>query len=70
MRICDGRSRESIRPLFITLGKHCQQIEAVAMDMNAAFDLEAKIHCPNVRIVYDLYHVVAKYSREVIDSQG
>lgn len=65
--IGEGRSREAIRPFFIALGKHCQQIEAVAMDMNTAFDLEVKMHCPNARIVYDLFHVVAKYGREVID---
>lgn len=63
----EGRSREVIRPFFTKLGKHCQQIQAVAMDMNTAFDLEVQIHCPNARVVYDLFHVVAKYEREVID---
>lgn len=24
-------------------------------------------HCPNAEVVYDLFHVVAKYGREVID---
>ena len=37
------------------------------MDMNTAFDLEVKAHCPQARVVYDLFHVVAKYGREVID---
>ena len=36
----EGRSREAIRPFFIQLGEHCQHIEAVAMDMNTAFDLK------------------------------
>lgn len=66
--IGEGRSRESIRPFFEWLGPaRCQQIEAVAMDMNTAFDLEVRRHCPNARVVYDLYHVIAKYGREVID---
>ena len=26
-----------------------------------------KQHCPNAEVVYDLFHVVAKYGREVID---
>jgi transposase len=65
--IGEGRSRESIRPFFEELGKHCEQIEAVAMDQNSAFDLEVKAHCPNAEVVYDLFHVVAKYGREVID---
>ncbi|MEE4189998.1 MAG: ISL3 family transposase [Halieaceae bacterium] len=62
-----GRSRESVRPFFLWLGEHCQHIEAVAMDQNTAMDLEVQAHCPNARVVYDLFHVVAKYGREVID---
>ena len=64
----EGRSREAIRPFFEWLGtKRCANIEAVAMDMNTAFDLEVRQQCPNARVVYDLFHVVAKYGREVID---
>ncbi|BCV49725.1 MULTISPECIES: ISL3 family transposase [Shewanella] len=65
--IGEGRSREAIRPFFVKLGQYCQQIEAVAMDMNTAFDLEVQMHCPQAKVVYDLFHVVAKYGREVID---
>lgn len=66
--IGEGRSRESIRPFFEQLGAaNCERIEAVAMDMNTAFDLEVRQHCPKARVVYDLFHVVAKYGREVID---
>ena len=32
-------------------GERCQQIEAVAMDMNTAFDLEVKQHCPQAEVV-------------------
>ena len=42
-------------------------LKFVAMDMNTAFDLEVQAHCPNARIVYDLFHVVAKFGREVMD---
>ncbi len=62
-----GNSREAIRPFFQWLGDKCQQIEAVAMDMNTAFDLEVRAHCPNAEVVYDLFHVIARYGREVID---
>lgn len=65
--IGEGRTREAIRPFFKALGTHCEQIEAVAMDQNTAFDLEVKEHCPNAEVVYDLFHVIAKYGREVID---
>lgn len=63
-----GRSRADVRPFFELLGPHgCQALRAVAMDMNTAYDLEVKQHCPNAEVVYDLFHVVAKYGREVID---
>jgi len=65
--ICAGRTRAAIRPFFSELGKFCKQIEAVAMDQNTAFDLEVKQHCQHAEVVYDLFHVVAKYGREVID---
>ncbi len=62
-----GRSRMSIRGFFEQLGATgCARIQAVAMDMSTAFDLEVRKHCPHVRIIYDLFHVVAKYAREVI----
>jgi transposase len=64
----EGRSREALRPFFEWLGPvRCRAIKAVAMDMNTAFDLEVQQHCPNARVVYDLFHVIAKYGREVID---
>ena len=65
--IGEGRSREAIRPFFEWLGESREQIEAVAMDMNSAFDLEVKAQCPNAVVVYDRFHVVAKYGREVMD---
>ena len=65
--IAKDRSREAIRPFFEALGEAgCRRIQAVAMDMNTAFDLEVRHWCPRARIVYDLFHVIAKYGREVI----
>lgn len=63
----EGRSRAAVRPFFEWLGPHCEHIEAVAMDMNSAMDLEVQEHCPSARVVYDLFHVIAKFGREVID---
>ena len=31
------------------------------------YEREVQAHCPNAAIVFDLFHVVAKYGREVID---
>lgn len=63
-----GRSRAAVSPFFEELGPDgCTQIEAVAMDMNTTYDLKFRQHCPKARVVYDMFHVVAKYGREVID---
>lgn len=63
-----GRAREDVRPFFDLLGAEgCRRLEAVAMDMSAAYGEEVRARCPNARIVYDLFHVIAKYGREVID---
>lgn len=66
--IGEGRSRAAVRPFFEWLGEQaCRRIEAVAMDMNTAMDLEVQHHCPNAVVVYDLFHVVAKFGREAVD---
>jgi transposase len=63
-----GRGREDIRPFFALLGpERCGQLKAAVMDMNAGYELEVRQHCPHAAIVFDLFHVVAKYGREVID---
>lgn len=63
-----GRDRESVRPFFELLGpERCAGIRAVGMDMSAAYAAEVRMHCPAARGVYDQFHVIAKYGREVID---
>lgn len=63
-----GRGREDVRPFFELLGpERCARLKAAVMDMSAGFELEVRRHCPQAAIVFDLFHVVAKYGREVID---
>jgi transposase len=63
-----GRGREDVRAFFGLLGPAgCARLEAVVMDMSPAYTEEVRAHCPHATIVYDLFHVVAKYGREVID---
>jgi transposase len=63
-----GRGRADVRPFFEWLGPaRCRRLRAAVMDMNASYELEVRRHCPNAVIVFDLFHVVAKYGREVID---
>lgn len=62
------RSREAIRPFFELLGEDgCRRIKAAAMDMSAAYAHELRAHCPQAEVVYDLFHVVARYGHDVID---
>jgi transposase len=63
-----GRGRADVRPFFKLLGrKGCKRLKAVVMDMNGAYQAEVCHQCPKAEIVFDLFHVVAKYGREVID---
>lgn len=63
-----GRGRADVRPFFDLLGATgCAQLQAAVMDMNAGYAEEVRARCPQAEIVYDLFHVVAKYGREVID---
>lgn len=63
-----GNGREDVRPFFELLGAEGRKrLKAVVMDMNGAFEGEVRAQCPDAEVVYDLFHVVAKYGREVID---
>jgi len=63
-----GRGREDVRPFFELMGpERCGKLKAAVMDMNAGYELEVRHHCARAAIVFDLFHVVAKYGREVID---
>jgi transposase len=63
-----GRGREDIRPFFLQLGpERCACLRAAVMDMNAGYEHEVRQHCRSALIVFDLFHVIAKYGREVID---
>jgi transposase len=63
-----GRGREDVRPFFELLGpERCARLQAAVMDQNTSYQLEVQRHCPNAAIIYDLFHVIAKYGREVID---
>lgn len=63
-----GRDRAALRPFLELLGPAGRaRIEAVAVDMSGSYGDELRAQCPQAVIVYDLFHVVAKYAREVID---
>jgi transposase len=63
-----GRGRKDVRPFFRLLGPaRCARLRAAVMDMNASYELEVRRHCPNAAVVFDLFHVIAKYGHDVID---
>jgi transposase len=63
-----GRGREDVRKFYELIGPGRRaQLKAIAMDMNPGYVEEAKAQCPQARIVFDLFHVVAKYGHEVVD---
>ena len=63
-----GRGRQDVRPFFELLGESGRsRLRVAAMDMHVPYEEEVRAQCPGAQIVYDLFHVVAKYGREVVD---
>lgn len=63
-----GRTEATLASFFEELTPEQRgSIEAVATDMAAGFRNAVEKACPHAALVYDLFHVVAKYSREVVD---
>ena len=61
--VARGHRRENMRPFFDVLGPAgCEAIKAVAMDMHSAYEKEVRQHCPQARVVYNLFHAAAKYN--------
>jgi transposase len=62
------RDRQALGAFFDALGPTgCAQVEAVVLDMWPAYLGEVRARCPQAALVYDLFHVIARYGREVID---
>lgn len=61
------RKQESFEKFFSFLGKEkTANITLCVMDMHRPYLAALKKHCPNARVVFDKFHVVAKIS-EAID---
>jgi transposase len=54
----EGKSAESLLPFWKRLRRKRTQIEAVAMDMSAAYISAVQAKLPNAAIVFDRFHVV------------
>lgn len=53
-----GKSADSLLPFWKRLKRKRGQIEAVAIDMSAAYISAVQTHLPNAAIVFDHFHVV------------
>jgi transposase len=63
-----GRTEATLAGFFAELTpEQRKSIVAVASDMAAGFRNAVEKACPQAAQVYDLFHIVAKYSREVVD---
>lgn len=63
----EGRSKETLDAFFAGMSAEQRQaIQAVAMDMWEPFINRVQHHCPQAKIVFDLFHLVKAFG-EVID---
>lgn len=63
----EGRSKETLDAFFASMSEEQKQaVEAVAMDMWEAYVNRVQHHCPEAKIVFDLFHLVKAFG-DVID---
>jgi len=64
-----GRKQETLEEFFGLFGEeNCASVLAVAMDMWAPYEAAVRKHCPRAEIVYDPFHIISSYGREVVDA--
>lgn len=62
-----GRSKENFKHFFKDMPKdYLSDVAAVAMDMNASYNILFTEKLPKAVIVYDRYHMQAQYGKEVL----
>lgn len=63
-----GKSQAAVQPFFDLLKKQglAENIKCVACDQNAAYPSMVHNNLPNAIIVYDLFHVLANWRRDVL----
>jgi len=62
-----GRAKEDFARFFEEIpDEYLSEVKAVAMDMNASYNLLISAKLPNAEIVYDRYHMQAQYGKDVL----
>jgi transposase len=63
----DGKAGDALRPFWKRLRPSRAKIEAVAMDMSAAYRGAVSTHLPRAKIVFDRFHVVKLFNEKLSD---
>ena len=62
-----GRSKECFERFFTDIDlKYLSEVKAIAMDMNASYNMLVEKYLPTVEIVYDRYHMQAQFGKDVL----
>jgi transposase len=63
----DGKGADALKPFWKRLRPSRARIEAVAMDMSAAYRKAVSVHLPKAVIVFDHFHVVKLFNEKLSD---
>src|SRR3954454_21135914 len=63
----DGKGADALKPFWKRLRPSGAKIEAVAMDMSAAYRGAVSAHLPKATIVFDHFHVVKLFNEKLSD---
>lgn len=67
LRVVHGKRKTDLRATFKEFSQLCPGLKSVSVDMNAAFSSLVKEHLsPTVKIAYDLFHVMAHFTKDVL----
>jgi transposase len=61
----DGKGADALKPFWKRLRPSKAKIEAVAMDMSAAYRSAVSAHLPGAKIVFDHFHVVKLFNEKL-----
>ena len=63
----DGKGADALKPFWKRLRPSGAKIEAVAMDMSAAYRAAVSTNLPKAKIVFDRFHVVKLFNEKLSD---
>ena len=63
-----GRGDDALAGFFTALGPtRCAAITAVTCDLWGPYTTQVQRYCPQAALVYDAFHLIARYGHEVVD---